>query len=534
MLASYPGLVPNTSITKVIRSDSTAFYVGNEGTGGGVFDGTLSIDWSTLAQRWRDNCLGATQALLINQGNLYEASHHHDCSSMGEYPDGRRNYLTVTRTDDVTQHQQAWYPTLNDGTGEGIGPRAFALDDTSSTSPYLWVGGEFTLVNLASQQGLTRFGTTDTGNPPTPSVQVKALTPNSVQVRIHSVFDSDDGDLTYSVYRNGSTTPIWTGVGHSQWWYGTQLTFTDTTVTAGTSYKYQVRATDAAGNVSGLSSAQNVTPSATGSAYAQAIVNDAPRLYYRYDDPTATSTWVVDSSGTQTTGLYGTAANGVTRNTAGAISGDSSQAATFDGTDQYIWNDNIAPGPSTYTLETWFNTTDTTSSSLIGYGNGRPRTDNGNDTLSSNYDRILYLNGSGKLNFGVYDNGVKVVSSAKAYNDGTWHYAAATQGPTGMKLYIDGLLVAQNNVTTNQQFAGSWHVGGDNLNSWPGLSGANNAQFFYAGQLDETAIYYSALTKQQLLAHYQAGGGTEHQRGSGRRVRQGGLQRRRRRLLALR
>lgn len=74
-------------MVKDIATDATGFYTGNEGTGGGVFDGRIALDLGDFNQRWRDTCLGATQAVLPYQNVLYSASHAHDCSSVGEYPD---------------------------------------------------------------------------------------------------------------------------------------------------------------------------------------------------------------------------------------------------------------------------------------------------------------------------------------------------------------------------------------------------------------------------------------------------------------
>lgn len=492
------------SFTKAITTDSTGFYIGNEGSGGGVFDGSAKISWASLDQQWRDTCLGAVQALLIKNDRLYQAHHHHDCSSIGMYPDGRRIYLSVTDVNDPKQKQLGWFPTLNDGTGEGIGGRAL-VSATVNGNEYLWVGGEFTNVNGSAQQGLTRFGTTDTGNPPTPTINVRAVTGGAINISARSVYDTDDGPLQYVLYRNNVQVgePI---TAESTWWMRPQVTFVDTNVTPGTSYSYRVRAIDAAGNQSALSATQNGVASATGSPYANAVTADTPSLYWRYDD---SGSWVIDRSGQTGAGKNGIAQNGVTY-AAGALPNDASSSASFDGTNQYIWNDQIAAGPQTYSIETWFKTASTTGGSMVSYGNGRPRTDNGSDTASGNYDRILYMeSGTGRVRFGIYDGGVRTLRSDLAYNDDQWHHAVATQGPQGMRLYIDGLEVGSNNTSGNQQYNGTWRVGGDNLNSWPGNGGDNNtASRFYDGLLDETAVYSYPLTQTRAIAHYSAGGGT--------------------------
>lgn len=514
VLRTWPAnTVGNTSRTKTISSDGVRFFIAQEGFAG--FDGALAYNWSDYSQAWRDNCAGATQTIVPYQGLLFEAHHHHDCGAMGMFPDGRRTFLSVSHAADPTQLQIGWLPELNDGTGEGIGPRSIAIGPGTNGTPYLWVGGEFTRVNGTNQQGLTRFSPADTGAPPVPAVAARAITPNAIQVNIRGVYDPDDSDITYAVYRgNNTTTPVWTGVAQSKHWYRYQATFVDTDVSPGTSYTYRVRAIDRANNQSALSGTVTATPSATGSVYASTVIADQPRLFYRYDD-TANTQWVLDSAGQTVVGLNGLAQNGVDRAAAGAIPNDASRSATFtdtqaSGLPQYIWNDVIAPGPTVYSVETWFRTTSTTGGALANYGssNGRPRSDNGTDRTSGTVDRVVYMeNGTGFLRFGVRAGfGTTTLRSLAAVNNGQWHHVVGTQGPGGMRLYIDGVLQSQNTTTGSGTYNGTWHVGGDNLNGYP-TTGNNLVNRYFDGQLDETAVYYQALSPQQVQNHFNVGTG---------------------------
>ena len=65
--------ISRTSFTKSIVNDGQNFYIGNEGTGGGVFDGRARFSLDTYDQVWRDTCLGATQAVDVYAGVLYAA-----------------------------------------------------------------------------------------------------------------------------------------------------------------------------------------------------------------------------------------------------------------------------------------------------------------------------------------------------------------------------------------------------------------------------------------------------------------------------
>ncbi|GAA3887047.1 hypothetical protein GCM10022381_31370 [Leifsonia kafniensis] len=497
---NYPlGFISQTSVTKTLWSDGTSFYGGNEGTGGGVFDGRFAINWTTLDQTWRDTCLGATQAVLVYQGTLYSANHAHDCSSNNAYPDGKRYYFLAQKTDDPTL--LGWFPTANDGIGEGIGPRALTVATGTSGQKYLWAVGEFTLINGKAQQSLTRFGTTDVGAPPAPVVAAEALTSGANQVRFRTVVDPDDSLLTYRVYRDSSASPIWTGTASSMWWTRPQVTVVDTAVVSGTNYSYRVTASDGT-NTSALSAAVSARAVTKSIDYPGQVIQDGAQLYWRLDETAAP--WAQDKSGATVSGLGGLYKNGVTLNQPGAIAGSSDTSAAFNGTDGYIWSDQQKQGPTTYSVETWIKTNTTTGGKIVGFGNGRPNTGSGATNLSNSYDRHIYMDNAGRLTFGVYTGSTQTVRTANAYNDNTWHHIVATQGANGMKLYVDGLKVGQNGTTTSQSYTGNWHVGGDTLNGWPNQPSSS----FFAGQIDDTAIYGSVLTPQQIARHYTLAGGS--------------------------
>lgn len=258
IVRAYPGFIERRSVVKDITSDATGFYTGNEGTGGGVFDGRIALDLDDLGQRWRDTCLGATQTVTVHRSVLYSGSHAHDCSSMGEFPDGRRRHLLAQRVDDPKL--LGWLPDTNDGLVEAIGPRAMTVS-SSGGHDYMWVGGTFTTVNGKPQQGLTRFADgPDTRLPWVPDqVSGSATASGDVRLNWRSSLDLDDSELTYRVYRDNSSTPLHTTSGESMPWRRPQLTFTDTSVTPGSTHGYRITASDAAGNTSGLSARVTVT-----------------------------------------------------------------------------------------------------------------------------------------------------------------------------------------------------------------------------------------------------------------------------------
>jgi hypothetical protein len=513
---TYPGLVPNTSMTHAIWSGQDRFYVGNEGSGFGVFDGRIALSWNSLDEVWRDTCLGATQAVMEYQGALYSASHAHDCST-DAFPDGKRNYLMAQ--DPATGKLIGWDPRANDGWNEHIGPRALTTVVGNTTGKtYLWAGGEFNQINGAAQVGLTRFGPDDSGSPPTPTVVAEATSEGAIQVRWRSVVDPDDSELTYSVFRNGASTPIWTGSASSVWWKRPQVTYVDNTVTPGQTYSYRVRVTDLANNMSQLSTAVSATANAASSTYASTVRADHPSLYWNSSRAAlSASSWMFHEVGAVTSdtrrphGLAAVAAPPSPALPSGApvpsadspIAGDTSGSLSFDGVDDYVWEDEYVPAPAAYSIETWIKTTTTTGGQIVNYGNGRPNTTDGRrfTSTSGKFDRMIYMENSGQIRFGTGDSR-QTIRSTQALNDGAWHHVVATQGSNGMALYVDGLRVGTNSLTTSASYNGVWHLGGDTLTGWSPLPTST----FFKGLIDETAIYPTVLSRQTIGAHAQAAG----------------------------
>lgn len=481
---SYPGFIPNTSTVQDLTSDATQFYTANEGTGGGVFDGRIALDLGTFSQVWRDTCLGATQALLVHNGVLYSGSHAHDCASMGEFPDQPRKHLLAQAVDDPKL--LPWFPDTNDGIGEPVGPRVMAQTDKGGRH-YLWVGGEFTTVNGSAQQGLTRFADgPDTGAPWVPNASVSTVRPGEVDVNWQTSFDTDDGELTYRIYKDGASTPVHTVTGFSVFWNRPQLTWTDRTVAPGETHTYRISASDGT-NTSAKSPAVTAVVASASEAYPARVIADGASLYWRYDE--ATSTFAADASGNLNNGFLRNAPS--YRQTPAAISGPST-AIGFNGTDEYAYSNRRHAQPATFSLETWIRTTTTRGGKIIGFGNLTMEN-------SGQYDKHVYMRNDGRLMFGVYSGGTRTVATSAAYNDGAWHHVVATQGSGGMALYVDGQLRASNPLYTgNESYPGYWRVGGDNLASWPNRPTSN----FFAGQIDETAVYPTALSSSKVAAHY--------------------------------
>ncbi|GLW90564.1 signal peptidase I [Actinokineospora globicatena] len=188
----------------------------------------------------------------------------------------------------------------------------------------------------------------------------------------------------------------------------------------------------------------------------------------------------------------------ITAGQVGALQGaqqgqSSSTAVAFNGTSNASNLTSFA-NPSTFTSETWFKSASPWGGLIMGFYNTT-------GASSTSRDRVVYLNSTGKLVFAVNPSTIKSISSTASYNDGTWHHVAASLGAAGMKLYVDGNLVAQDATTTTaQNFTGYWRWGGGGLPNYPNRPSSD----YLVGTLDEFAVFGTQLTDAQVRRHYHA------------------------------
>ncbi|WP_405486264.1 LamG-like jellyroll fold domain-containing protein [Streptomyces sp. NBC_00096] len=508
---AYPaGFLASNVRVKDISIDSTGFYTAMENLSLPTrpndpiaYDGRMAFDLGSFNERWRDTCFGATQAVEAYKGVLYSASHVHDCRGLDEFTERWERQHLLAQPVGSPGPILGWFPDTNDGLGEGIGPRVLAVAPKNDTD-YMWVGGEFTKVNGKPQQGLTRFsGAKDTGSPSVPQASVSSTTPGKIDVRWQSSIDLDNSDLTYRVYRNGSSTPVYTVTGSSSPWNRPQLTFSDTNVTPGTTYTYRITASDGT-NTSALSAPAKVKPAAAADPYAARVVADGAKQYWRFDE--TAGTFAADASGNGNSGIHkGGVKPGVT--TPNGVNGFNA-AAGYLGTDQHTYSEHPSQTPAAYTIETWFRTTTKSGGKLIGF-------DSNNFMLGRTTDKNLFMSNDGYVWFGVRSGTNRTIHSVGALNNGKWHHVVAAQSPIfGMSLYVDGVLEAANRqVTTSADYLGYWIVGGgvpDALAGWQ-VGPGNPSSASFTGEIDETAVYPTALTPRQVTDHYVLSGRTASQ-----------------------
>jgi PKD repeat protein len=227
-------------------------------------------------------------------------------------------------------------------------------------------------------------------------------------------------------------------------------------------------------------------PPAPADAYGTAVYAADPSFFWRLDDAQG-STTVKDSGQNDVPGNVG---RDVSFEQAGAREGTDGRSAAFS--DSIAVSSQRVQNPQRYTVEAWFQTTTNRGGKLIGFG------DNADPfNFSGNYDRHVYMQDDGRLQFGIWTGQASLATSPKAYNDGRWHHVAASQGADGLRLYVDGDLVGQNGATQAQGYDGYWRIGGDN--TWGSSSGT------FQGRLDEVAVYPTALAADTIATHFALG-----------------------------
>ncbi|MFD4422845.1 PKD domain-containing protein [Agromyces sp. NPDC058484] len=502
-----------------LTSDAASVYgVGYTfGRAGGTLEGTFKASWNGGTLEWVEDCHGDTYSAVPVGDVVYTTSHAHYCGNVPggfpqttpwtfyralaftNYPDGvagREPYGYTNWEGTPAPRLLSWYPEINSGTftGQSQGPWNIATN-----GQYLSYGGEFTIVNNKRQQGLVRFAVKEIApNNQGPRITAAEFVPGGVALAAGTIrvnwktnYDRDNESLIYRVYRDGNmTTPVYETTSRSVVWNRPTIGFTDTGLVPGQSYTYRLRAIDPYGNTStGDWKTLTAGTSGTLSNYAESVLADAANFWPLGE---ASGSTVYDWAG----GDDGTARSGVTRGVTGAIFGDSGKASHFDGgTGGYVSTATLKTAPNTFTLESWFKTNTGQGGKIIGFGSAS----SGNSTT---YDRHLYMTNAGRIVFGAFPGSAQTITSPAAYNNNQWHHVAASLGPNGMALYVDGALVAQRaDVTTGQAYSGYWRIGGDSLASWPSRPNRD----YFGGDIDEAAVYMKVLTPATIANHYQIG-----------------------------
>jgi hypothetical protein len=496
-----------------LATDGTQIFGSGWAYGTGAsFEGDFGADPNTGAINFVDDCHGDTYSVFPVGRVLYSVGHRHTCEWIGAFK--QTNPWSYHRAVAVTTYPTGvntgpddygwdysglpsasplnWWPDVALGTFTGQFQGAWSVTGNSN---YIVLGGEFPTVNGTAQQGLVRFATPAIAPNKSGPVASSVVAPSALSISKGTArltwpaaWDRDNGLLTYNLLRDGSTTPIYTTTMSSTFWNLPVMHFVDTGLSPGSVHTYKLQVVDPFGNKTTSAATPPLTITSVAlSQYAQDVLGDNASNYWRLGEPSGTT-------GNDYAGYTSlTEATGVGHGAVGAIIGDPDAASTFDGTTNGVASTTTAvDGPNLFSVEAWFSTTTTAGGKILGFGDA-------SSGESSSYDRQIYMDNSGHIVFGVYNNGVYSIQSAKTYNDGSYHHVVGTLSPAGLILYIDGKRVGTNGGTTvGQTYTGYWRVGEDNLGGWP----SQPTSSAFAGSIDDVAVYPAALTISQVQKHY--------------------------------
>lgn len=256
-----------------LSSDGTSFYgVGYIFGTGGNLEGAFAANWSDARIKWIEDCHGDSYGAFANNTAVYVAGHPHYCGNLGGFPETsprtwhRAVAFSKAATGSLTQDiygypsftgQPApsmlnWFPDMDTGTasGQSQGPWAVTGNNT-----YVVMVGEFRNVNQSPQQGLSRFALKEIApNNQGPRVSGSNFVPSlsspgagQVRVQWQANWDRDNSNLTYSVLRDGNSTPVYSVSQLSTFWQRPTLTFNDSGLSGG-SHSYRISVRDPLGN----------------------------------------------------------------------------------------------------------------------------------------------------------------------------------------------------------------------------------------------------------------------------------------------
>ncbi|MGV9001940.1 MAG: hypothetical protein ACOH18_03205 [Candidatus Saccharimonadaceae bacterium] len=235
-------------------------------------EGTAAINPTNGAIVWLDDCHGDTYGSFPQNGVLYSVSHAHDCGGMAGFPEASNpNYnqfalaqtLKVSGTNGPSTmgypNKQGiakttllnWFPEFGRGSTTSAQQAGWTIIGNGT---YIAVGGEFPTVSGKAQQGLVRFGPASVApNKIGPTGYSGGVVKNgpveggSVVVSVNAAYDRDNSLLSYTFYRDSSTTALKTISLNSTFWNRPTIKFVDTNVPNG-AHTYRVVVKDTFGN----------------------------------------------------------------------------------------------------------------------------------------------------------------------------------------------------------------------------------------------------------------------------------------------
>lgn len=215
------------------------------------------------------------------------------------------------------------------------------------------------------------------------------------------------------------------------------------------------------------------------SAYTAAVLADSPASYWRMDDTTTT---MADTQAA----VSGTYTTPYTQSQPSLISSDADTCVLFSNGRATAGLNYGFPVKAAFTAEAWVKNTIVSSDAIN-------RRFVGAESASLTGWCVLYNASTTTIAF--VRGGGTTISYTSATVGATFHVVATYDG-TSMRLYINGALVAGPTAS-----AGSIAAQSTNFTIACQAFNTNNP---FNGNVDEVAVYTSALSAARVLAHYSA------------------------------
>ena len=488
----------------------------------GTFEGVMRLNWVTGDIDYMADCHGDSYDVLPAGDVVYAASHSHDCSNIGGFPDVSYHYhnavaYTNAATGTVEDNHGAgyknyagqnattnlnFYPDFTPGKISGAIQATWTVEGNDK---YVVYGGEFLAVNGTAQQGLVRFARRDIApNKQGPmdkggAFKVSGSSPRAgvVSLSFKANWDRDDKTLTYNVYRDAMNgQPVTSQTATAGFWERPDLSATDV-VEPGSTHRYRVQVTDqwGASTVSDWVTVKAAEGQGL-SKYGARVLADGAAHYWSFDETSGDK--AEDFVAQRNLTIRGKAYK---RGAGSVLGSGASLGLTSDSANKSHAATRVASqAPTAFSMEAWVRTTSTSGGEIMGYGSSAAN-------QSWSRDRMVYMRNDGTLSFMLYPGKLTTITTPKSYNDGQWHHIVASLSPTaGAMLYVDGNLAAFDGaMTAGQSYSGYWRIGGDALSGVNGQPSNTNIQ----ADIDEAAVYSTPLSARQIGEHYTAATGKQ-------------------------
>lgn len=246
----------------------------------------------------------------------------------------------------------------------------------------------------------------------------------------------------------------------------------------------------AEGTAEGITRTTSVTVESD-NTFSDLVMSYGPRYYWRLSE---TSDWWTDD---ETGNSWGIFRNGVDLNMPGPLVGTDDTAVSFDGDNEYIDMDDLNVYSDKMTIIAWVKR----DANGTGHKEGRIISKASGTGRHETYWMLSTHEDGGKryLWFRVRTNSdtTDLRADEGRLDAGVWYLCAAVYDGAEMRLYVNANEVASRDKSGTVNTSSS-------VNVWIGGSPYGSSTRPFGGDIDEVAIFETALTQAQLLTLFQA------------------------------